>query len=145
MKKVKQTRWVIGHRITPHDVSGDYDMVIGETPAQVPGPPPHYHRGFNEVFLVIEGEMEFVLDGELIQVGPGESVNLPPDTLHTFRNKTDEPCKWVNIHSPKGFLAFFEDLGVPEQEEDAMAKSVDTDVIQKVVQVATQYDMHIKG
>ncbi len=137
-------RWVLGHEITPVEVTGDYDMVLGNTPAKVPGPPPHYHSGYNEVFLVIEGEMEFVIEGELKTVRSGESVDLPPNTLHTFSNASDEACKWINIHSPKGFLSFFKDVGVPEDEEDAVAKSIDESVIQKVMQTAAQYDMHIK-
>ncbi len=144
MENSKSTRWVIGHKITPVQVSGDYDMVIGQTPAHVPGPPPHYHRDYNEVFLVTEGEMEFVVDGEVRTVRAGESVDLPPDTFHTFSNKSDQPCTWINIHSPKGFYDFFKDMGIPENEEDAMVKSVDEAVIRKVMQVAVQYDMHIR-
>lgn len=142
--KNNTTRWVLGHKISPVEVSGEYDMVIGETPAQVPGPPPHYHNGYNEVFLVIEGEMEFMVDGEVKIVKAGESVDLPPNTLHTFGNKSAANCKWVNIHSPKGFSSFFTDMGIPEEEQDAMTRSVDESVIQKVMQVAAQYDMHIK-
>jgi len=144
MKNTNNTCWVIGHRISPVQVSGDYDMVIGQTPANVPGPPPHYHSGYNEVFLVLEGEMEFVVEGEVRTVRAGESVDLPPDTIHTFSNKSDQGCKWVNIHSPKGFSAFFKAVGIPEAEEDAMVRSVDDAVIQKVMRVAAQYDMHIK-
>jgi mannose-6-phosphate isomerase-like protein (cupin superfamily) len=142
--KNNTTRWVLGHKISPVSVSGEYDMVIGETPAQVPGPPPHYHKGYNEVFLVIEGEMEFMVDGEVKIVKAGESVDLPPNTLHTFGNTSAANCKWVNIHSPKGFTSFFADMGIPEDEQDAMARSVDESVIQKVMQVAAQYDMHIR-
>ena len=137
-------RWVLGHKISPVEVSGEYDMVVGQTPAQVPGPPPHTHSGYNEVFLVIEGEMEFMVAGELRTVKAGESVDLPPGTLHTFQNKSNEDCKWINIHSPKGFAEFFENVGVLENEQDAMAKSVDESLIQKVIQVAADYDMHIQ-
>lgn len=144
MESKKNARWVIGHKIIPIEVSGNYDMVIGETPAQVSGPPPHYHNGFNEVFLVIEGEMEFIVSGKPRTVKAGDSVDLPPHKIHTFRNKSDSSCKWVNIHSPKGFLAFFEDFGISSGEKDAMAKSVDDSVIEKVMQEAAEYDMHIE-
>lgn len=142
--KNSNTRWVLGHQISPVNVSGEYDMVIGETPAHVPGPPPHYHTGYNEVFLVIEGEMEFMVNGEVKVIKAGESVDLPPNTLHTFGNKSAANCKWVNIHSPKGFSSFFNDIGIPQEEQDARARSVDESVIQKVMKVAAQYDMHIK-
>ena len=126
------------------EVSGDYDLVIGETPAQVPGPPPHNHLSLDEVFLVTEGEMEFVIDGTPTTIKAGESVNLPRGTVHTFRNSSDAKCTWVNIHSPKGFLAFFEDLGISTDEQDAMRRSVDKSIIDRVMSTAADYDMHIK-
>jgi mannose-6-phosphate isomerase-like protein (cupin superfamily) len=141
--KNQSSLWVLGHRISPISVSGNYDMVIGETPPNVPGPPPHYHSGLNELFMVLEGEMEFVIDGKARKVVKGESVDLPPNVLHTFRNAGSSHCKWVNIHSPKGFLSFFEDMGIPESESEAMRKSVDDSVINTVMQKAADYDMHI--
>ena len=58
------SKWVLGHKITPQTVTGDLDLVIGETPSNTPGPPPHYHNAYHEVFLVTEGEMEFVINGK---------------------------------------------------------------------------------
>ena len=136
-------QWVLGHKISPQTVSGNYDLVIGETPPHTPGPPPHLHHTYHEVFLVTEGEMEFLVDGKPMIVKKGESVNLSPEMLHTFSNNSDNPCAWVNIHSPKGFLKFFNDFGIPETDEDAFAKSVDPKVIGQVLETAAQYDMQI--
>lgn len=142
-KMEKASKWVIGHQITPLQTTGNYDMVLGETPAQVPGPPPHYHNNFSEVFLVTEGEMEFIVNGQAVTVRAGESVDLPPGTLHTFSNKSESKCKWVNIHSPKGFLDFFQQLGVSASEENAFSKSVDPELIQQVIRRAPEFDMMI--
>ncbi len=136
--------WVLGHHISPQKISGNYDMVIGETPPNVPGPPPHFHTKYNELFLVLEGEMEFVTDGKVKRVKKNESIDLPPNVLHTFKNAGSSTCKWVNIHSPKGFLSFFEDMGVSASEPEAMNKSADEAIIQKVIHEAANYDMHIK-
>jgi mannose-6-phosphate isomerase-like protein (cupin superfamily) len=136
--------WVLGHKISPIEVSGNYDMVIGETAPNIPGPPPHFHTGLNEVFMVLEGEMEFLINGEVKKIKQGESVDLPPNVVHTFNNVGSSNCKWLNIHSPKGFLSFFEDMGIPESESEAMKKSVDESIINKVMQTAATYDMHIK-
>ena len=143
MKNTKDL-WVLGHKISPVQVSGNYDMVMGETGPQVPGPPPHFHSKMHELFVVLEGEMEFMVNGEIRTVGQGESVDLPENTIHTFSNKSDAPCKWVNVHSPKGFLSFFEEMGIPASEEDAIRKSIDKSVINKVMAEAASYDMHIK-
>ncbi|WP_367390598.1 cupin domain-containing protein [Lewinella sp. LCG006] len=140
----KEELWVLGHKISPIEVSGNYDMVIGETPGNVPGPPPHIHNGFTELFLVIEGEMEFMVNGVTQVVKQGESVNLPVGALHTFSNSSSSSCKWINVHSPKGFLSFFQEMGIPTTKEEAMKKSIDKSIIDKVIAEAANYDMHIQ-
>ena len=134
---------MLGHRITPQTVTGDFDLVLGETPQHIQGPPPHFHNIFHEVFMVTEGEMEFMCNGEVSVIKQGQSINLPPKTIHTFSNNSDKPCKWINIHSPKGFLKFFEDLGVSEKEEGAEIKSLSPEIIQEVIKTASTYDMII--
>ena len=64
-------------------------------------------------------------------------------TIHTFYNTSDETCKWVNIHSPKGFSKFFENLGISEKEEEAEIKSLSPKIIQEVIETASLYDMII--
>ncbi|MBT8235490.1 MAG: cupin domain-containing protein [Bacteroidia bacterium] len=142
--KQSNTCWVLGHKVTPYDTSGDYDMMMAETPPHIPGPPPHSHKSFKEAFLIVEGEMEFMVDGEIKVVRAGESLDIPPNTLHTFSNKSDNPCKWVNIHSPKGFRQFFEKMGVPIENTNAQESSISPEIIQEVIQSAANFDMHIK-
>lgn len=138
------TKWVLGHRVTPHETTGDYDLMVAETPAGVPGPPPHLHNSFKESFLIIEGEMEFMVNGDTMIVKAGESVDVPPKTLHTFSNKSNKPCKWVNIHSPKGFRNFFDKMGIPESEENASDRSLAPEILDKVITTAAEFDMIIK-
>ena len=88
--------------------------------------------------------MEFFINGETKTIKAGESVDLPPRTLHTFSNTSDTPCKWVNIHSPKGFRDFFETMGVSADEDNAIEKSLMPEVINKVMATAADYDMIIK-
>jgi len=138
------TKWVLGHKVTPHETTGNYDLMLAETPSQVPGPPPHFHNSFKESFLIIEGEMEFFINGKIMVIKAGESIDIPPKTLHTFANKSDKLCKWINIHSPKGFRNFFDQMGIPENEENANEKSLASDIIDKVMASASEYDMIIK-
>lgn len=142
--KENNTLWVLGHRISPIEVSGDYDMFIGETAPGIPGPPPHFHSKYHELFLVLEGEMDFLIEGEHKKIKQGDSINIAANVLHTFENGGPSTCKFVSIHSPKGFFPFFEDMGIAESESEAMKKSVDQNVINKVMQKAAEYDMHIK-
>lgn len=142
--KNDKTKWVLGHKVTPYDTLGDYDLMMAETPPQVQGPPPHFHNNFKESFLIIEGEMEFFINGEVKNVRAGESVDIPPKTLHTFGNKSNSTCKWVNIHSPKGFRGFFDKKGIPAQNENAQQESIAPKIIKKVFELAADFDMIIK-
>lgn len=137
------TRWVVGHKITPHDTTGNFDLVMIETPPHVKGPPPHMHKTYSESFLVIEGEMQFFVDGKTKVLKVGEVIDIPPNTLHTFENASDNTCKVVNIHSPKGFRKFFENFGVLEHQKDSKSASLKPAVIQKLIETASDYDMLI--
>ena len=140
----QSTYIVMGHQVTPFATTGDYNLVMGITPGGMQGPPPHIHRKYNEVFFITEGELEFTLDGESISVGRGEMVDIPSGCLHTFENKGETPCTWLNIHSPKGFQAFFETFGVPVTENDALQKSLEPERIQSVLEKAPEFDMDIR-
>jgi len=142
--KNNNTKWVLGHLINPVQVSGNYDMVMGTTPASTQGPPPHLHNTYNEVFIVTKGEMQFVINNTPVTVKEGESIDLPIGTVHTFANNTDADCTWINIHSPKGFSSFFNDFGIESVDTESKMKSVDKAIIEKVIKTAHEYDMHIK-
>lgn len=142
-KMKNNTKWVLGHKFIPHPTPGDFDMAVFETPAHTNGPPPHLHNTYQETFLILEGEMEFFINGAQQTIKAGESVNVTPGTLHTFNNKNDVPCKWINIHSPKGFYKFFEIFGVSTDDKDAKSKSLQPEIIGKVIATAGDFDMTI--
>ncbi|ACT93153.1 cupin domain-containing protein [Dyadobacter fermentans] len=141
--KVEKEVICLGHRIIPHQTSGSYDLIEGISAPGVPGPPPHYHSKYHEVFVVTEGALEFLIDGNPVTVKAGESIDIPANTLHTFTNQGESNCRYLNIHSPKGFLGLFETFGVDASEQHAFEKSVAPDVISRVLQRATDFDMHI--
>ncbi len=138
-----RSRWVLGQKVTLYPTSGDYDLVMCESPSGAQGPPPHIHSKYKETFLVIEGELEFVINGETKICKAGESIDVALGTLHTFNNKSDISCIWVNIHSPKGFSSFFKSYGIPENEDNAIAKSLHPEIIEKVLETASDFDMEI--
>ena len=135
--------WVIGHKIQPLNASGNYDILIGETPSGVPGPPSHYHSKYAEFVLILKGQMEFIINGESRLLKEGESIDLAPHCIHTFNNPTSETTRWLNIHSPKGFYGFFKKFGISVDEEKAFESSVSESMIGNVVKEAETFDMMI--
>lgn len=132
-----------GHRFIIHETTGNYDLMEVITTPGRPGPPPHHHSGHHELFMVMEGEMEFMIDGKSVKVTAGSSIDIPANTLHTFNNSGSVECRFMNLHSPKGFQTLFETFGIDASEENAFEKSVAQPIISSLIQQAPDFDMHI--
>jgi mannose-6-phosphate isomerase-like protein (cupin superfamily) len=66
---------------------------------QPPGGGPAQHRHpYEEVFITLEGEATFLVNGEEIVAGPNEVVIVPPDTPHGFTNSGQDRLRQINIH-----------------------------------------------
>jgi quercetin dioxygenase-like cupin family protein len=74
------------------------------------GPPPHRHD-FEEMFTVIDGEIEVVFRGEPYTARAGSTVNIPANAPHHFKNKSDQPARMLCMCTPAGQEAFFTAFG----------------------------------
>ena len=83
-----------------HGGAGVCLIFAGNQPGE--GPSQHTHP-YEEVFVTIEGEATFVVDGQEIVAGPNEVVIVPPDTPHGFTNTGDGPLRQINIHVSPSF------------------------------------------
>jgi len=66
---------------------------------------PHRHDDHADTFYVLEGEIEFTVEDELVRAGPGTLVAAPPGTLHGFRNPGPARARVLNLHAPDGGFA----------------------------------------
>jgi quercetin dioxygenase-like cupin family protein len=76
------------------------------------GPPPHRHD-FEETFSVLEGEIEATFRGTRVVVQAGETINIPSNAPHQFRNASTKAARLMCICSPAGQEEFFMEVGVP--------------------------------
>ena len=60
--------------------------------------PLHTHEE-EQITVVIEGELEFDLAGDLRMMGPGMAVVVPPGVPHGARTR-DAPCFEIDIFHP---------------------------------------------
>jgi len=74
------------------------------------GPPPHRHD-FEEMFSVLEGEVEVTFRGETMTARSGETINVPANAPHAFRNVGDQPARLLCLCSPAGQEEFFLEVG----------------------------------
>ena len=58
------------------------------------GPVPMNHPG-EELVIVLEGRMEFEVDGECHEVEAGDSIHFRAVRPHSWRNPSDEPARAV--------------------------------------------------
>ncbi len=72
------------------------------------GPPPHRHRREDATFYVLEGTPTFHLEGERVVAIPGDFVNVPKGTPHSFRNASLEPVRMVLTFTPAGIERLLE-------------------------------------
>jgi mannose-6-phosphate isomerase-like protein (cupin superfamily) len=71
----------------------------------LPGRGPRLHKHpYEEVFIVLEGEVTFVAGGEEIQAGPGEVVIVPPELPHAFTNSGAGQLRQIDIHVSPTFV-----------------------------------------
>ena len=97
--------------LSGHDTAGQYTLIDMHVPPGG-GPPPHRHD-FEEMFSILEGALELTFRGETLVVTAGETVNVPANAPHAFRNAGDEPARLLCLCSPPGQEEFFRAVGVP--------------------------------
>ena len=76
------------------------------------GPPPHRHD-FEEMFSVLEGEIEATFRGKKTVIRAGETINIPACAPHQFQNKRGQSARLLCLCSPVGQEEFFKEVGVP--------------------------------
>jgi quercetin dioxygenase-like cupin family protein len=97
--------------LTGGDTGGRYCLIDMHIPPGG-GPSPHRHD-FEEMFSVLDGEIEVTFRGEKSIARAGETVNVPANAPHSFRNASDRPARLLCLCSPPGLEEFFLAVGEP--------------------------------
>jgi mannose-6-phosphate isomerase-like protein (cupin superfamily) len=68
------------------------------------GVDPHTHDDLVDAFLVLDGQVDFVVGDEVRRAGPDSFLAAPPGTRHGFSNPGPKPLRVLNLHAPdRGF------------------------------------------
>lgn len=95
--------------LTGDDTAGRYALIDMHVPPGG-GPPPHRHD-FEEMFSVLEGEIEVTFRGATLVARAGETLNVPANAPHAFRNASDRPARLLCLCAPAGQERFFLAVG----------------------------------
>jgi quercetin dioxygenase-like cupin family protein len=109
--------------LTGKDTAGRYCLIDMHVPP-CGGPGPHRHD-FEEMFTLLEGEIEVTFRGEKSVVRAGETVNIPANAPHFFQNASERPVRLLCMCSPSGQEEFFMKLGVPVESRTAPPPKLD--------------------
>ena len=79
------------------------EVSINELPANVSVPFVHAHKQNEELYIILEGDGELFIDGEVIKVGKGDAVRIDPDGKRCFRAGKNG-IKMICIQTKRGSL-----------------------------------------
>jgi uncharacterized cupin superfamily protein len=91
-------------------LSRQIGVVEGELPPGGGFQVPHWHDDLDETFYVLEGEIEFLLDGAWHRAPAGSTVFVPAGTVHAFRNAGDQPARQL-VAGPVEVAELIAELG----------------------------------
>src|SRR5829696_6208977 len=93
-----------------HQTNGHWSMIEYVLPPSLIGPTPHFHKKTQEMFYILDGTLQFLLDGKIIDAPSGTLVVVPEGSVHTFRNVSDKKVRFQVWFSPGGMEQYFVDV-----------------------------------
>lgn len=127
--------------VSGDDTAGRYTLIDMHVPPGG-GPPPHRHD-FEEMFTVLDGEIELTFRGVSAVATAGETINVPADAPHVFRNVSERPARLLCLCSPAGQEEFFKEVGVPlthrTEAPPALDEAATAGFIAKATALAPEY------
>lgn len=90
------------------ETGGAWSLFEEEVPLGL-GPPPHRHD-WDEAYYILEGEIDFSIDGQAVHSQAGDFNYLPRNTVHGFKGASASPARVLIFAAPAHASDFFEEL-----------------------------------
>jgi monoterpene epsilon-lactone hydrolase len=101
------------------ETAGRYCLIDMNVP-HCGGPGPHRHD-FEEMFTLLEGEIDFTFRGQRQAVKAGMTVNIPANAPHFFTNRSGKASRMLCMCSPAGQEEFFLAIGKAVESRTKLA------------------------
>ena len=99
-------------RVLWTDSNGSASVFECSVPANSVMAAPHSHDGFEETIYGLEGTTTWTIDGETIELRPGEAVCVQRGQVHGFQNQGIADASFLAIATPGVFgPAYFREIG----------------------------------
>lgn len=81
---------------------GRYTIMIGRWLSTF-AVPPHYHKKHSETFYIVDGEVEWTVEGETRVLRAGDALYVPPNAVHSVRVLGGKNMHNILIYEPGGY------------------------------------------
>jgi quercetin dioxygenase-like cupin family protein len=97
--------------VEAEDSNGSAAVFECYVPANARMPAPHSHDAFEETICGLEGTTMWTIDGEAVEIGPGEAVCVSRGAIHGFENRGSTDATFLAIATPGVFgPAYFHEV-----------------------------------
>ena len=101
------------------DMTGGASATLTHLSPPGGGVPPHLHQNEDETFFVLEGEYEFLVNGEWVRRSSGDTLHAVRGSLHGFRNAGSTDGKLLVFVAPAGLENFLEEISTVSMPQEA--------------------------
>lgn len=106
------------HKLVGADTGGQITEWVDNVPPGA-GIPPHIHTREDEIFRVVEGEVEIMVDGEATVLKAGDMAFAPRNVPHAWKVVGTSKAKMITSAFPSGIEDMFYELAaLPEGPPD---------------------------
>lgn len=109
-KKGRIGRSDVSFKLNAAHTSGQFGSVELSIPPGQLGAPPHLHKNFDEICIVLEGAVHIMVEDEVTEVKKGGWHLRPRGKVHTFWNSGKKKAKVIELCSPGGHEAYMMEL-----------------------------------
>lgn len=86
---------------------GSLEMIV--PPGQL-GAPPHFHKTFDEICIVLQGSIHIMVGDKVQEVKQGDWHLRPRNVVHTFWNSSHANAKLIEMCIPGGHEVYMQEL-----------------------------------
>lgn len=104
---IKVGQILIDFLLEAADTNGSAAMFEFTVPVGAKVPIPHYHEHYDETIYGLEGTLTFTVDGEAIDIQPGETCFIPRGAVHGFDNLKQVDAKALAVITPALLSSIF--------------------------------------
>lgn len=130
-------------KATPAETGGSFSVVERRGDENDIVSPLHVHRAVDELWYVVDGEVELYADGETLSGGPGDTLFAPRGVPHAFRTAADGTRVLLVLSPPVETM--FGEVGTRVDEATVPAAGPDDDELDRLDEFLAESDIELLG